>query len=160
MHLRAGDILGAVGVLERQLGVRLASASATCGGNGSSEAKNKGLFHRLNQPHNVAKAGLEVVVLCLSQNDIPLARNAMTRLHNLQGFVGSGEETLAASLLSAFEDRDAGRIQEALSDNKLLFITSDISRIARNMKLKFATISTSKQSEQQNEEDEDFESLR
>lgn len=128
--LRSGDVLRAIAVLERQLGITNGS------GDGTSKIKGKcagGFYARLNQPHNVAKTGLEIIVLCLSLGDLVLARMKLDGLRGISGFANTKEESTARSLLDAFGERDTEMLQETLKDSTLMFITNDISRMAKKL---------------------------
>ncbi|CCD17431.1 unnamed protein product [Trypanosoma congolense IL3000] len=129
-RLRSGDIIGAVAVLERQLGISTVSSS-----HGVNKGKDKAfrVFVSLNQPHNAAKAALEMIVLCLSLGDVVLARDKMNALRDVPGFGGSKEESTAFALLDAFEERDVEKLQETLKSSTLLFLTNDITRIAKKL---------------------------
>ncbi|ESL07024.1 hypothetical protein TRSC58_05293 [Trypanosoma rangeli SC58] len=125
VHLHNGDVRGAVEVLEQQLGI-------------STDPRKKGVFERLVQPHKSAKVGLEIVVLCLSCGDEVWARQEMSKLRSVTGFSTSKEEKAASALISSFEDRDEEQLEAAVKDQVLQFITADISRIARKLKLRFS----------------------
>ncbi|RNF13745.1 putative Gamma-soluble NSF attachment protein (SNAP-gamma) (N-ethylmaleimide-sensitive factor attachment protein, gamma) [Trypanosoma conorhini] len=124
-HLHNGDVKGAVEVLEQELGIR-------------TDPRKKGIFERLGQPHRSAKVGLEIIVLCLSCGDEVWAAQEMNKLRSVAGFLTSKEEATANALLASFEDRDEEQLQAAVKDQTLQFITIDISRTARKLKLRFS----------------------
>lgn len=127
VHLRSGDVRGAVEVLKRQLGV------------GAKEGV-KGVFELLSQPDKAAKAALEIVILCLVCGDDVWARQELERLQKtVSGFARSNEMVVAQSLLAAFEERDPEQLREALRDQTLQFINADISRMARKITIRFNT---------------------
>ncbi|ESS67293.1 hypothetical protein TCDM_04074 [Trypanosoma cruzi Dm28c] len=124
-HLHNGDVKGAVEVLEEQLGIR-------------ADPHKKGVFEWLAQPHNSAKAGLEIIVLCLSCGDDVWARQEMNKLRGVPGFSTSKEEATANALISSFEERDEEQLRAAMKNQTLQFITIDISRMSRKLKIQFS----------------------
>ncbi|ORC93279.1 putative Gamma-soluble NSF attachment protein [Trypanosoma theileri] len=121
-YLRSGDIPNAVKVLKRELGFE-------------SSVSKKGVFERLGQPHNSAKLVLEVIVLCLSCGDIVWAQQEMGVLRNVPGFAGSREEVTVAALLDSFRERDVESLKDALKDQTLQFISAEVSKLAKKLKI-------------------------
>ncbi|KAG5493817.1 hypothetical protein JKF63_01649 [Porcisia hertigi] len=131
--LRSSDIQGAVQIVKRMIGI--ISTSPADGTYNDS----KNLFRLLNQPANAAKAGLEIIVLCLStsvDDGYTWAKMEMARLGAVFGFCNSSEERAAAGLLAAYADRDEDALREALKTHSCLnFLTADVSRIAKKLTL-------------------------
>lgn len=130
--IRTGNVVGAVQIEERMIGIG--------GGGGAGEAvynESKNLFKQLNQPHNAAKAGLEIVVLCLSANgDVVWASQEMEKLRSVFGFGGSPEQQAAYALLAAYEERDPEQLEEAVkSHHEFNFLTADVSRMAKKLSI-------------------------
>ncbi|KAK7197607.1 Gamma-soluble NSF attachment protein [Novymonas esmeraldas] len=131
--LRAGDIEGAVQTEKRMIGI-----VSTSPADGTYD-DSKNLFRVLNQPTNAAKAGLEIIVLCLStsvDDGYTWANIEMGRLGAVFGFCSSSEERAAAALLAAYADRDEEALQEALKVNSCFnFLAADVSRLAKKLTL-------------------------
>lgn len=132
-NLRAGNVEGAVQVEKNMIGV-----VSTSPADGTYD-DSKNLFRILNQPTNAAKAGLEIIVLCLStsvDDGYTWANIEMGRLGGVFGFCGSPEEQTAAALLSAYADRDEEALQETLKTHSCFnFLAADISRLAKKLTL-------------------------
>jgi gamma-soluble NSF attachment protein len=130
-NLRAGNIEGAVQVEKRMIGV-----VSTSPADGTYD-DGKNLFRILNQPTNAAKAGLEIIVLCLStsvDDGYTWANIEMGRLGGVFGFCGSQEEQTAAALLAAYAERDEEALQEVLKTHPCFnFLVADISRLAKKL---------------------------
>ncbi|KPA82057.1 hypothetical protein ABB37_03221 [Leptomonas pyrrhocoris] len=130
-HLRAGNVEGAVQVEKNMIGV-----VSTSSADGTYD-DSRNLFRILNQPTNAAKAGLEIVVLCLStsvDDGYTWANIEMGRLGAVFGFCGSPEEQTAVALLAAYADRDEEALQEVLKTHSCFnFLAADVSRIAKKL---------------------------
>ncbi|KPI86178.1 hypothetical protein ABL78_4767 [Leptomonas seymouri] len=130
-HLRSGNVEGAVQAEKSMIGVVSTSPS-----DGTYD-DSKNLFRILNQPSNAAKAGLEIVVLCLTtsvDDGYTWANIEMGRLGGVFGFCGSPEEQTAAALLAAYADRDEEALQELLKTHSCFnFLAADISRLAKKL---------------------------
>ncbi|KAH9598732.1 hypothetical protein LSM04_000601 [Trypanosoma melophagium] len=121
-YLRSGDLPNAVKVLKRELGR-------------DSAVSKQGLFERLGQPHNTAKLVLEVIVLCLSCGDVVWAQQEMDVLRNVPGFAGSREEVTTAALMDSFKERDVDKLKDTLKDQTLQFISAEVSKHAKKLKI-------------------------
>lgn len=87
------------------------------------------VFEKLNQPQNGAKAGLEIIVLCLCLGDWVLADREFRELNaTFYGFAHSKEQCAAQSLMSALEAKDSELLNEAIKDSVFQFIIPDIGR--------------------------------
>nr|ACS87826.1 conserved hypothetical protein [Angomonas deanei] len=130
-HLRSGNIEGAVQVEKNMIGI-----VSTSPADGTYD-DSKNLFRILNQPTNAAKAGLEIVVLCLStsvDDGYTWANIEMGRMGAVFGFCGSPEEQTAAALLAAYADRDEDALQETFKTHSCFnFLAADISRMAKKL---------------------------
>lgn len=130
-NLRAGDVEGAVQVEKNMIGV-----VSTSPADGTYD-DSKNLFRVLNQPTNAAKAGLEIIVLCLStsvDDGYTWANIEMGRLGGVFGFCGSPEEQSASALLAAYADRDEESLQDVLKTHSCFnFLAADISRLAKKL---------------------------
>ncbi|KAG5468553.1 hypothetical protein CUR178_01385 [Leishmania enriettii] len=131
--LRSGDVEGAVQIQKRMIGI-----VSTSPADGTYD-DSKNLFRILNQPTNAAKAGLEIIVLCLStsaDDGYTWANIEMSRLGAVFGFCSSSEERAAAALLAAYAERDEDALQEALKKNSCFnFLAADVSRLAKKLTL-------------------------
>lgn len=94
-------------------------------------------FETLNQPAGAAKAGLEIVVLCLAIGDWVLADREFRAMQPgvAFGFPHSKEQSCAYGLLSAMEERDEGMLKDAMRDSTLQFIIPEIGRLAKKLTL-------------------------
>lgn len=91
-------------------------------------------FEKLQQPQGAAKAGLEIVVLCLAIGDWVLADREFKAMQgDFFGFAHSKEQSAAYSLLSAVEERDEDMLKAAIKDSALQFIIPEISRLAKKL---------------------------
>lgn len=130
-NLRAGNVEGAVQVEKNMIGV-----VSTSPADGTYD-DSKNLFRILNQPTNAAKAGLEIIVLCLStsvDDGYTWANIEMNRLGAVFGFCGSPEEQTAGALLAAYADRDEEALQDVLKTHACFnFLAADISRLAKKL---------------------------
>ncbi|EPY29637.1 hypothetical protein STCU_04384 [Strigomonas culicis] len=122
--VRGGNIKAAVAAERRLLGIQPDGQY--------NDAKN--VFRQLNQPSHAAKAGLEIVVLCLSTGDYVWARQEMDILGGVFGFCGSREEVAAAALMAAYGERDAEQLATAQkSYHEFNFLLPDIARMVRKL---------------------------
>lgn len=92
-------------------------------------------FEKLQQDSSAAKAGLEIVVICLYIGDWVLADREFKEAQNGFGFMHSKEQGTACELLAAVEERDEERLEEAQADQTLSFLIADIARMAKKIKM-------------------------
>nr|ACI15961.1 hypothetical protein [Bodo saltans] len=91
-------------------------------------------FEKLQQPQGAAKAGLEIIVLCLAIGDWVLAdREFKSMQGDFFGFAHSKEQSAAYGLISAIEERDEDALKDAIKDSALQFIIPEISRMAKKL---------------------------
>ncbi|RNF18464.1 putative Gamma-soluble NSF attachment protein (SNAP-gamma) (N-ethylmaleimide-sensitive factor attachment protein, gamma) [Trypanosoma cruzi] len=62
----------------------------------------------------------------------------MNKLRGVPGFSTSKEEATANALISSFEERDEEQLRAAMKNQTLQFITIDISRMSRKLKIQFS----------------------
>jgi len=93
-------------------------------------------FQHLSQPASAAKTPLEIVVVALYLGDFVLAeREFQQATQTAFGFPHSKEQAVAYELIAAVEERDEERLADARKDQTLTFLTSDISRMAKKIRL-------------------------
>ena len=90
-------------------------------------------LEKLEQHQNGAKAGLEIIILCLSLGDWVLADREFKALQDSYGFAHSKEQSSAYSLLSCLEERDAEGLKEALKDTTFQFLIPEIGKMAKKI---------------------------
>jgi gamma-soluble NSF attachment protein len=91
-------------------------------------------FEKLQQTQGAAKAGLEIIVLCLAIGDWVLADREFKGMQgDFFGFAHSKEQSAAYGLISAIEERDEDALKDALKDSALQFIIPEISRMAKKL---------------------------
>eukprot|EP01065_Artemidia_motanka_P032392 TRINITY_DN39406_c0_g1_i1.p1 TRINITY_DN39406_c0_g1~~TRINITY_DN39406_c0_g1_i1.p1 ORF type:complete len:314 (+),score=124.01 TRINITY_DN39406_c0_g1_i1:70-1011(+) len=93
------------------------------------------MFKELEQPHNIMKVGLELVVLQLARKDHILAERERDNFGDDHPQWTQSEECGAATvLLDAFESGDVDKMKEATGMQVLTFLHPDIARLARKLK--------------------------
>mmetsp|Transcript_30524 Transcript_30524/g.35269 ORF Transcript_30524/g.35269 Transcript_30524/m.35269 type:complete len:331 (+) Transcript_30524:23-1015(+) len=90
-------------------------------------------FERLQQPAAAAKAGLEIVILCLSMGDWVLAEREFQQMSSQFGFGHTKEQSAAYGLISAIEERDEEALAASAKDSALQFIIPEIQRLAKKL---------------------------
>lgn len=96
-------------------------------------------FEKLQQQQGAAKAGLEIVVLCLAMGDWVLADREFKAMQgDCFGFAHSKEQSAAYGLISAIEERDEDALKDASKDSALQFIIPEISRLAKKLTIKMS----------------------
>lgn len=92
-------------------------------------------FERLQQSAGAAKAGLEIIILCLTMGDWVLAEREFQQLSSAFGFGHSREQSAAYGLISAIEERDEEALVTAIKDSALQFIIPEIQRLAKKLNI-------------------------
>lgn len=114
LHFRSGQYVEAISVLKQSISV----------------------YRNLDTPDAAAKAGLEIVIICLLMGDVVLADREFKQLTSDGfGFPHSKEQATAYELVDAAEQRDQKRLSEAASDQIIHFITPDVSRMAKKLQV-------------------------
>lgn len=115
------------------------------------------IFKTLGQPTNAAKAGLEVVVMCLyspyyaaagnmvaktavkppgiAEDGITWAKEEQTYLASVTGYAQSEEESTAQALTQALADGEEELLQDAKSRHCLNFLLPDVSKMSKQLQL-------------------------
>lgn len=113
-QLRAGKPLDAIASLKKQISTLM----------------------RASLPDQVAKNGLEIVIIALSLGDGVLAGRYLQELSgSATGFAGSEEFNRASDLLCAFDDRDQDRLTEVGKMQLFTFLIPEVSRMAKKLKV-------------------------
>lgn len=137
--IRSNDFFSAIQAEKRMLGiVEKGAPSSGFAVDNEVYDESKNLFKRLNQPHNAAKIGLEVIVLILAFNsDYIWANKEMEKLTRIDGFKASPEENCARQIIQCYEDRDEDQLADTIksSGNVLNFLLSEVSRLAKKLKI-------------------------
>lgn len=129
-------------------------------------------FEKLQQPAGAAKAGLEIIILCLAMSDWVLADREFKAMQgDFFGFAHSKEQSAAYGLISAIEERDEDALKDALKDSALQFIIPEIGRMAKKLSLSSSNAPKKKtntstgspasgKKQQQQQVDEDWDDLK
>lgn len=102
-------------------------------------------FERLSQPAGAAKAGLEIIVLCLAMGDWVLADREFKAMQgDFFGFAHSKEQSAAYGLISAIEERDEDQLKDAIKDSAFQFIIPEIGRLSKKLTISMSNAPAAK----------------
>lgn len=142
-HIRRGETVEAVDLLKYTLGHSSPQTATQAQKSVGIYDKERNYYYMVKQPENAGKAGLEMIILCLSYHgDVCWARLEFDRMRaaRVYGFVGSKEERAAEALITAYEQRDEQQIHDALNGSHCVnFILPDVSRMAKKLTMSGVT---------------------
>lgn len=89
------------------------------------------VFKKLNQPHDLHKCFLSMIVVYLHCDDTVAANNLYTEFNDVPGFALSQEGGAAAELLSAYENGNPEDLKAIINKQIFNFLDNQICKIAR-----------------------------
>eukprot|EP00762_Andalucia_godoyi_P001913 ANDGO_05997.mRNA.1 Gamma-soluble NSF attachment protein len=95
------------------------------------------VFIKVDSQHNVGKAVLAQVILCLKDGDISAADQYLRKATEYQGSdaIRQNEYELGVELVQAFEDGDEERLNRLRTDQAIGFLETEVARLGKNLKL-------------------------
>eukprot|EP01027_Heterolobosea_sp_BB2_P008439 GEZU01012523.1.p1 GENE.GEZU01012523.1~~GEZU01012523.1.p1 ORF type:complete len:314 (-),score=131.02 GEZU01012523.1:403-1344(-) len=92
-------------------------------------------FEALDQPHNVWKAYLSIIVLHLYNNDWVAADNEMSNFIQNEGFARTIERELADRLLDAYDQRDSEELEKTIKEQHFTFLENEVGKLALKLRV-------------------------
>jgi len=89
------------------------------------------VFKKLNQPHDLNKCYLSMIVIYLHCDDVVAANNIFTESLDVAGFSHSQEGGTAADLLNAYENGNAEALKTIINKQIFNFLDNQVCKIAR-----------------------------
>eukprot|EP00760_Papus_ankaliazontas_P024510 PhM_4_TR2366/c0_g2_i1/m.6641/K21198/NAPG, SNAPG; gamma-soluble NSF attachment protein len=113
-HLKAGKVAEALATLKRHIVA----------------------LRALDQGKHIARAMLEIIIVCAASGDEVLARRELEECDQLAPeFMRHEEWALAGDLLGALESRDEARLTQVTKDQTLTFLNVEVCRMAKKLKV-------------------------
>eukprot|EP01113_Clastostelium_recurvatum_P017995 TRINITY_DN2122_c0_g1_i2.p1 TRINITY_DN2122_c0_g1~~TRINITY_DN2122_c0_g1_i2.p1 ORF type:complete len:343 (+),score=109.44 TRINITY_DN2122_c0_g1_i2:77-1105(+) len=98
---------------------------------------------KLNQPHDLHKAYLSIIVIYLYCDDLVAAKNAWEKnTMDTPAFPMSQEGTSAAAILDAYEANDNDKLHAATQKQIFNFLDNQVARIAKQLKVTDSLVSS------------------
>eukprot|EP00026_Physarum_polycephalum_P006454 Phypoly_transcript_06497.p1 GENE.Phypoly_transcript_06497~~Phypoly_transcript_06497.p1 ORF type:complete len:326 (+),score=69.88 Phypoly_transcript_06497:33-1010(+) len=93
------------------------------------------VFKKLNQPHDLNKCYLSMIVIYLHCEDTVAANNLYTEFLDVPGFSQSQEGSTAAELLSAYDSGNPDALKTVINKQIFNFLDNQVTKIARALTL-------------------------
>eukprot|EP00301_Raphidiophrys_heterophryoidea_P022815 c6880_g1_i1.p1 GENE.c6880_g1_i1~~c6880_g1_i1.p1 ORF type:complete len:331 (+),score=95.24 c6880_g1_i1:82-993(+) len=104
--------------------------------NAADVAKRQAVaYKKLQQPGNVWKSYLSVIILLLASKNFPAADDAYFEFCQTAEFTASDEWYAATDLLQAFEKADEEMLQKAAQESSIQYLENSVAKVGRELKL-------------------------